>query len=225
MSLTEVKNLTSRTLPTEEEAFAEDQVFHTSDDSETTPIDPTLPLLIWERYPNESENYYSYFRMYVESAYPEGPSGRFAPRSLTKLAKQFGIQRKFVSQLCVRYHWATRAGAWDRHIDRQRADATLDHVERMHKRHLRRLAKLGSLAEMELDKLLERAQSADVSHLTAGEILKMLDFTQRSERLMQGEATEHVRVDTDWNLEALDLNDLKDLARIRKKASSSLSEE
>lgn len=189
-----------------------------SDRPEDNAQDPGLPLRPWERLPREGDQAWVLFNAYRESGWPKGPGGGFVPRNKAALAEASGLTPDYLYKLAAEFKWDQRAGAWDRELDRRARETDLSDVEFARRRMLRRLAKLGNLAEMELDKLLVRATDPDLPQMTAKELVQTLEFVLKAERLMAEKPTEIVRAEGAWNLEDLSVEDLEALNALRKKA-------
>lgn len=182
------------------------------------PDDPTGALRPWERLPREGDSAWVLFNAYRESGYPKGPAGGFAPRNKAALAEASGLTPEYLYRLAGEFKWDQRAGAWDRELDRRAREVDLSDAEFARKVMLRRLRKLGNLAEIELDKLLVRATDPDLPQMTAKELVQTLEFVLKAERLMAEKPTEIVRAEGAWNLEDLSVEDLEALNALRKKA-------
>lgn len=180
--------------------------------------DHSLALRPWERLPREGDSAWALFLAYRDSAYPKGPTGGFVPRVKTALAEAAGLTPDYMYKLAVEFHWDARAGAWDRELDRRARETDLSDVEYNRRTMLRRLRKLGNLAEMELDKLLTRATDPDLPQMTAKELVQTLEFCLKADRLLAEKPTEIVRAEGAWNLEDLSVEDLEALNALRKKA-------
>lgn len=173
----------------------------------------------WERLPGESDSAWKLFQAFKDWAYPAGEHGEFRSRNLTQFVREIGLSYGYVANLSSQWRWVQRAGAWDREVDRARAEATLSEVAKVRKRHLRRLAKLGELAETELDKLLGQAEELSrTPMLNPKELLAFMEHVFKAERLVAGEHTDHIKVEGEWDLESLSLEELEQLDNLRRKA-------
>lgn len=182
-------------------------------------VDPRWGPRPWERMERETDAASALFTAFRDMAFPEGPGGRYVPRSLTALASASGISHRYLRELSASFHWFSRAGAFDRALDAAKAEADITEVRRTRLRHTRLLAKARLALEGELDKWLQRSADPEVSSMSPREVMQGLEALVKMERLLVGEATDHVRVeDGGWDLEALELGDLEKLEAIRRKA-------
>lgn len=172
----------------------------------------------WSRLPREGDAAWSAFLAYRDMAYPEGPAGRFATRNMRALSDALGVRHDYLRHLSSSFNWADRAGSYDRALDMAKTEMDLSEVQRVRQRHLRLLAKARTFAEMELDKMVRRASDPDISTASAREVKDLLEFAIKTERLLLGEHTDHLKLDGEWDLEDLSLEDLEALEEIRKKA-------
>lgn len=187
-----------------------------------TSVELVRPFLMaerpWERQTRETDAQWALFLTFRDMAYPDGPEGRFFPRSGAALAAATGLSEGYLRGLSASFHWYARAGSYDRELERAKTQADISEVQRSRVRHLRMLAKLRSALEGEADKLLQRVTDPDSPALTAKELVDCTEKVVKLERLLMGEHTEHVRVENEWNLEALEYDELKNLDEIRRKA-------
>ncbi|MCK4718620.1 MAG: hypothetical protein KAT70_08125 [Thermoplasmata archaeon] len=172
----------------------------------------------WSRLARESLGAFAQFVAFRDMAYPDGPGARFQARNLGHLAKALGLSPAYVRSLSSSFKWFDRAGAYDRALDYARVETDISEVQRVRGRHLRLLAKARTFAEMELDKMIRRAQDPDIASANPREVRGLLEMVIKNERLLMGEHTDHLKVDGEWNLEDLELEDLEKLEAIRRKA-------
>lgn len=185
-----------------------------------TPVEiiPTAPPIPWGRLAREGDAAWALFNTFRESAYPDGPGGRFVPRNLVQLAAAVGLSHDYIRNLSSSFQWYPRAGAYDRELDRAKVEADIGEAFRVRQRHLRLLAKSRLLVESELDKLLTRSTSEDLPVASVKELTTMLELIISKERLLMGEHTDHVLQEGEWKLEELELEELEELEKIRRKA-------
>jgi hypothetical protein len=173
----------------------------------------------WERQSRETDAAWALFLAFRDSAYPDGPSGRYVPRNLPPLAEALGIGLRYLRDLSASFHWFIRAGAFDRALDAARAEADISEVKRTRLRHTRLVSKARLALEGELDKWLSRSTDPDISSMSPKEVMGGLELVVKLERLLVGEHTDHVKVeDGSWDLEAMSLEDLQALEGLRRKA-------
>lgn len=179
-----------------------------------------IPTVVraWERMPRETDSSWALFVTFRDSAYPEGPGGRFQPRNLVPLAEALGLSVTYLRHLSSTFSWFPRAGSYDRALDAAKVEEEIGEAVRVRRRHLRLLSKARLYAENELDKLVGKSQDPNVASATPREIRELLDMVITKERLLQGEHTDHVLHEGEWKLEDLTLEELEDLDRIRKRA-------
>lgn len=192
------------------------------DEGEETPLDPSSLLRPWERLPRETDQDWAYFRLFLDSAYPQGPNGEYVPRNATDLARTIGVARETLAQRSCAFHWVQRAGAWDREVERRRKDTDLSEVQRSRAKWLRIAEKARNLGESELDKLLARSVSdPTIPCMTAKDALAVMDWARTAERqyLQEGRVKD---ADTagDVDLENLALEDLEQLHEIIQRSKA-----
>jgi len=184
----------------------------------TKPRDPAEVLRPWERMDREHDSAWALFMAYRDSGYPDGIGGKLRPRTVRAIAEMAGMNEEYVGEVSRGFHWVQRAGAWDREVDRRKTREDLREVDLIRRRMNRRVEKLSTLLEMEIDKALARATDPDMAQMTPKDIVATAEFVTKIERLMAGESTENVSHTGAWDLEKLTVEELEALDRIRRKA-------
>lgn len=184
----------------------------------TPSVDPLASTRPWERMAREGDSAWALFQAYRDLGWPNGLGGGFKVRTVRALAEMAGMNEDHIGQVSRSFHWAQRAGAWDREVCRRRDEAGLSEVQRIRARQVTRLAKLHTLMDLELDKMLARASDPDLPQLSASDMAKMAEFVTKYERLLAGESTENVAHAGVWDLERLSIEELAELDRLRRKA-------
>jgi hypothetical protein len=180
---------------------------------------PTAQVITpWERLSRETDSQWALFCTFRDSAYPEGPGGRYQPRNLRILAESLGLSADYLRQLSSSYTWFARAGAYDRALDAAKVAAEIGEGVRVRKRHLRLLAKARLFVESELDKLIQKSQDPEITTASPRELAQLLELVITKERLLAGDHTDHILHEGEWKLEELELEELEELDRIRRKA-------
>jgi hypothetical protein len=169
--------------------------------------------------PRETDSAWTLFLAFRDMAYPDGPAGRFAPRTIPALASALGMSQVHLHGYSAQHQWFQRAGEFDRALDAAKTEADFSEARRTRLRHIRLLGKARLALEVELDRWLARL-GGDLEHssMTPREVMQGLELVIKSERLVQGEHTDHVKVDGEWDLDGLALEDLEQLDQIRKRA-------
>lgn len=185
---------------------------------------------IWERWPGEAEDVFWFFKCYRDCAYPKGPSGPWVRRSIPsalRLALSRGADPETLPApatlrtYATRYQWDTRVRSYDLFLDQTTEAVTLDELSRTQRAQVRRLAKLASLVEGELDRHEARLAAMNeageaITITTLRETAQILESLDKMERLERGAPTavEHVThtIDPD-RMEEADLLELETLAR------------
>ena len=184
----------------------------------------------WERTTAESDDAFAFWLVYRDMAYPEGisPGSRFVPRSLTKVSQIMESSPYHVGALAKAHGWASRALAYDQHVDGVRMGARVTELERATVGHVRLIAGMKRIVEAEIAKHLERAEEdPTVASTSLKEAVELAERIVKLDRLVLGGATERVddpklsrqlNREKRWNLEALSLEDLEALERARTRA-------
>lgn len=181
------------------------------------------PVPTWTKLARESDSDWALFLAYRNSAYPEGPQGRFVPRDLLRIATEVGLPLNHVEGLAASFAWARRAGAYDRAVDTARASTTQDTpVDASRRRTERITAKARSLVEKELDKLLEKAERlGEVGALRPAELEKIMQLVFRMERELHAPKTNEASetLQDEYDLDSLSIEDLVSLRDTMLKAA------
>jgi hypothetical protein len=85
------------------------------------------PAHPWDRTPEESPQAHAALLSYLHQ-----PSGR---RSLARLGRELGRSKVLLEGWSSKHAWQARVAEWDRFLQQQRVDATVDEVREMAKRH------------------------------------------------------------------------------------------
>lgn len=184
------------------------------------------PAPAWARLPNETEYQYATFQAFLNAGWPEGLTGPHKPRVLKEICIPWGVAETTAYHLSCGGNWYARARAYDEWVFAQRQERDASAIKRMRTGHERRLAKIGAIIDLELDKVLSRAQDPVTPVATVGELKQLLDFLHKQERLLHGEPTDEGTAAeddedyADWSPEqlkaALEVHD-KATAEIRAK--------
>lgn len=186
---------------------------------------PALMLTVpdnaaWLRNDRETDQHWAFFQYYRTWAYPDekaGLAGRYRPRDLTVIAKELGEPESGLRALARASRWGYRAARFDAWVDARLSDDGLSEAVVARRGHIRMLTQARHICEIELGKLYAKAMDPEASELSPREILKYLELIVKAERLLHGEATENVAVQVGWNIESLEIEDLRELDRIRGK--------
>ena len=118
----------------------------------------------------------------------------------------------------MKFKWAARANAYDRHLDRMETEAKAEAVAEMAKRH-------ASIASDFILKVSKRLLEIDPAKLNNDQIIKWFEKAAKIERLSRGESTENIKnehsgtiSDNGIDLSKLDDDDLETVYQIVNKA-------
>lgn len=135
----------------------------------------------WEKFEEESAKAFSAFKTYRDLQPHQ--------RSLVKAVKKLFGDEVNLSKLrqfqtwSSRYHWVSRANAWDEELDKEARFAQITAVKDMHDRHV----KIGKAIQQ---KAIERLRDLDVTELSPDLILRFIQVGSALERLSLGQPTE-----------------------------------
>ena len=92
---------------------------------------------IWDRQAGESSKAYDAFTLYRDMG---------AGRSVAKVEKKYGNNKRLLERWCAKYGWVQRAAAYDDEQDQIRRQVAKDELIKSTREHLRNVRKLRSLA-------------------------------------------------------------------------------
>lgn len=99
------------------------------------------------------------------------------------------------------HQWEERCAAYDRHVDsivRGEREATLaQDVREIRADYLASLRDMRVLLDREIKKHLDVSAAADLPTIKPNELAKLLDIAIKADRLLRGEATEHIHQEMD----------------------------
>jgi hypothetical protein len=172
----------------------------------------------WTRQPRESEVQHAWFLLYRDSAYPQGPSGKFEPRSLRQVAADLGYPYVTVQSWADSFAWADRAGAYDAYVTSRRDEAALSEADRTTALHGAQVRRLSRFVDKELAKA-EAVGESPVPYFTKPrDLLVAMELSIKLQRLINEQATSIVRVDDDLDLSQLTDEELELQEKLREKA-------
>lgn len=175
----------------------------------TGPVDSPLSC---SRLPRETDAAWGAFLFWRDSAYPQGTSGPYAPRSVERVALSLGLPLDAVRIYAATYQWHERAGAYDRALEALQAES-MPAVDR----HKRLLNKARGLVESELDRLISRAERD--ATLKPSELEKLMGLIIKFEREIAAEKPELEKPPEQWDLSKLTFTELKLLEELKQKAT------
>jgi hypothetical protein len=134
----------------------------------------------WEQQPGEGDTRYKQFIQYRDL----GPG-----RTLPKVRERFDkpVTHASAREYCRRFHWESRARAYDAYIEDQWVLALREHTKQMVQRHLRLGEKLRQLVDQRLDTLKPET-------LTPTELYRLTELYSKLTRVALGEPDTHVAV-------------------------------
>jgi len=142
----------------------------------------------WHQQEGESEEYYQYFRLYLDQP---------APRNLKQVAETAKRHYGHIRRCATQQKWKKRARAWDERVELAEDTAILDEVAQTAKAHLSVLRTARHLATENIKKLREKAKDTKKPTISAKDTIQILKEVISLERLIVGQATERVaRQDT-----------------------------
>lgn len=106
-------------------------------------------------------------------------------RSLPKLAKELGKNRKNIEKWSAEDKWQARCEAYDRYLDAQATAKRIEGIAEMNKRHI-------NVAEQILEKAAEGLKYIEPDEIRPSDVAKLVDTAAKLERLARGDATEVV---------------------------------
>jgi hypothetical protein len=170
----------------------------------------------WSRQARESDVQWAWFVTYRDAAYPDGLDGTFRPRSLRELAESLGHEHGRLAGCAESFAWAWRAHAYDRMVDERRVGAELTEVDRQRAKHSRTWGTLWEGLECEVAKLA-RMMEGEAPALTPQQLERLLTRATEMMRLLSGEHTAHVKVESE-DYSGLTPEELATLRALRDKA-------
>ena len=141
---------------------------------EVQPLD--LNLELYERQPNEPDQAFEAFCLYRDMG--------VAVRSIKKAAKKLNRSQTLLGNWNRIWSWRTRVTEWDRFLDSEVRKEDIKAARDMRKRHIKISLGMQRLASLELNRLLEDAEtkSAD-NRLTSAEVTRLFEAATKIERL------------------------------------------
>jgi hypothetical protein len=146
-----------------------------------------LPGEPWTRQARESDLQHLWFMYFRDSAYPEGPGGRYEPRRLAQVAEDLGQPLAALQGLAESFAWVVRAAAWDKLVDARRLDAQLTEVDKQRAKHSKTWDLLWTGLENETAKLVQQ-MLGPAPVLKPRELESLLKSATELMRLLKGEA-------------------------------------
>jgi hypothetical protein len=171
----------------------------------------------WTRQARESDLQHLWFMYFRDSAYPEGPGGRFTPRSLAGVAEDLGQPLSAVQGLAESFAWVVRAAAWDKLVDARRLDAQLTEVDKQRAKHSRTWDLLWTGLENETAKLVQQ-MLGPAPVLKPRELESLLKSATELMRLLKGEAGSIVEVKDPHDYSQLSEEELWTFRALQEKA-------
>lgn len=175
----------------------------------------------WERQDRESDTDWAYFRLFLESGYPQGYGGAFKPRSVSQLARDIGVARITLAHRSGAQNWSQRAALWDQYVAQRVDDAYVADKIRSRAKYLRVASKAAKLGELILSKY-QAMESTDlaVPRTSIRDALALVEWARNAER--QYLAEDEGKPDPEGaggreNLENWDLESLETLHAIMTK--------
>lgn len=154
----------------------------------------------WDRQPEESVQQYERFCAYRDMKYQADDPGRIlsageklalghrtGQRSLRRLADQMGCSRQSLEVLSTRFHWKSRAEAYDLDVEariRAENEAVLFKMRKVH----------ADLARSMLTKAARGLLLIQEDSLDAASVARLVDVGVKVERLSRGETTQNTAV-------------------------------
>jgi hypothetical protein len=154
--------------------------------------------------------------MYRDGAYPDGPTGRFEPRNLAALADDLGYPLATLRGIADSFAWVQRAAAYDRSLDERRTNAAMSAVDRQRAKQSRVWGMLFGGLEHEVAKLTNM-MTGEAPTLKPHQIVAMLKTATDMLRLMAGDPSEHVKVESDTDYSKLTPEEMWQLRELMKK--------
>ena len=135
------------------------------------------PRQVWEIQDEETSYGYECFRVFRDM----NP----LDRSIAAVAKIFGKATVTMTSLASDYNWASRAAAWDFHIEQARLEMTETYQLDMLKRHT-------DICVALIDKVKQRLDKMSPKELGPRDVIQWIDITTKIERLSRGMANDAV---------------------------------
>lgn len=135
---------------------------------------------LWEKLDDEGAKQFSAFKTYRDLP----PHQRSLIKAVRKLfGDDAGVSKLRVFQTwSSKYHWVSRAMAWDEEQDREFRQAQINAIKSMKDRHVQ-------IAKALQQKAIERLKELDAAELSPGLILQFINLGSSLERLSLGEPT------------------------------------
>jgi hypothetical protein len=141
---------------------------------------------IWERWDNESETAWGYFKAFRELQSKE--------RTVVRVAKNAGKKPEYLHKLAKQFSWVKRAIEYDRH-----KDAIQDKIadEMLMEDTRRRLEIARSLQELSLNRVKKWLEDLDNGlpvKITPADAARIAEIGIKLERMELGQSTENISV-------------------------------
>lgn len=162
----------------------------------------------WNQLPQEKNEAYALFSAYRDMG---------LLRSLRDVANATGKKYSAIAAYADRFDWAGRVAAYDEYNNYRDQVERREAVRIMNERHAKAAVALH-------DKAMARIATVAPEELSANEVVKWLEASQKIERLARGEVTENigqqVSAVAQINLSALSDDELTNLELIMKRLSA-----
>ena len=145
------------------------------------------------------------------------------PRSHRRVAVRGVLQKPGdVAAWMAQWRWTERVRAYDAWLDlrvaEERAKALGSDLKAVTARQAQLLAACHDLVFAEVSKIVANAEMSDLPALKVSDLIRLMDITIRSDRLIRGEVTESVEVKAEsYDLSKLSIDDLRALKELRSK--------
>jgi hypothetical protein len=177
---------------------------------------PTNP---WDQLPQETPEMWAAFRLYLHSPPPR--------RSvISGIAESLKVPGSRVYNWLRDRRWRQRAAAFDRAAEAKSVEAAFSEAERIGKEHMRILAHGREVVARNLERLCREAQAGEGpgSRVHVRDAITLLDRVVTLERLILGEATSRVDVETTQDLSKLSDDELEALRALVEKVEATSGE-
>jgi hypothetical protein len=136
------------------------------------------PPTHWEQWPGESIKAFEAFKTYRDLLHK---------RTFVEVARLFGCSDTNIRQWAVRWSWAERVEAYDRHLDQIDREEQVRARREMRRRQAQIGVQLQSLAMHGAATLQKQVDNKLPLHLEPGEIARLCDVGAKLERAARGE--------------------------------------
>ncbi len=122
------------------------------------------------------------------------------------------------------YLWADRVAAWDSHLaqarDAEVVAITGQDARERRARDLTLINDANELASRELQKCLTTSLQTETETMSVGALTRLLDTSIKLGRLLQGESTENISIQEEYDLSKLTVDELRTLQTLQEKANA-----